>query len=68
MFDFKYSNVLAHHQAGPAQRYVVHRAAVDGVAHPTLLCIADELLIVARWIDLAHDGLSRLRISPQLLT
>jgi site-specific recombinase XerD len=61
MFDtlFNYPKVLARHQAGPAaderQRYLVHRATVDGVAHATLLRIARELLIVARWIDLTHD-------------
>lgn len=59
MFDalFNYPKVRARHQAGPAaderQRYLVHRATVDGVAHATLLRIARELLIVARWIDLA---------------
>ena len=61
MFDtlFNYPKVLARHQAGPAadarRRYLVHRATVDGVAHATLLRIARELLIVARWIDLTHD-------------
>ncbi len=59
MFDtlFTYPNVLARHEAGPAaeerNRYLVHRAS-EGIARTTLLRIAAELLVVARWIDLAH--------------
>ena len=59
MFDtlFTYPNVLARHEAGPAaeerNRYLVHRAS-EGIARTTLLRIAAELSVVARWIDLAH--------------
>ncbi|MER9121218.1 hypothetical protein NKH93_32480 [Mesorhizobium sp. M0954] len=62
MFDtlFSYPKVLTRHQTGPArderERYLVDRATVDGLAHATLLRIAGELLIVARWIGLGHDG------------
>ena len=59
MFEtlFTYPNVLARHEAGPAaeerRRYLVHRAS-EGIARTSLLCIAAELLIVARWIDVAQ--------------
>jgi integrase/recombinase XerD len=59
MFDtlFTYPNVLARHEGGLAaeerRRYLVHRAS-EGIARTTLLCIAAELLVVARWIDVAQ--------------
>jgi integrase/recombinase XerD len=61
MFDalFIYPKVLARHKAGPAaaerERYLVHRAGDEGIAPATLLRIAREMLVVARWMDLGHE-------------
>jgi integrase/recombinase XerD len=56
MFEvlFIYPKVLARHQAGPAaadrERYLTHCAG-QGAAHRTLLCIARELLVIAKRLD-----------------
>ncbi len=60
MFDtlFFYPKVLARHKAGPfaaeRERYLVHRAGDEGIASATLLRIAREILVVAKWMDLEH--------------
>src|ERR1700741_4714712 len=62
MFDtiFKHDKVLARHQDGPAaeerERYLGHRASCDGIAPATVLRIARETLVVARYIDLSQGG------------
>jgi integrase/recombinase XerD len=51
---FKYPRVLQRHREGPAadarEQFLIHRAN-EGAARNTLLHIADELLIVAKYID-----------------
>lgn len=60
MFDalFTCPKVMSCHQAGPAtaerQSYLVHRAHDEGIARTTLLRIAREVLVIAKWIDLGH--------------
>ena len=55
---FTYPKVLARHEAGPAaaerERYLVHRASDEGISHATLVRIAREMLVIAKWIDLEH--------------
>ena len=62
---FAYPKVLARHEAGPAaaerERYLVHRASDEGISHATLVRIAREMLVIAKWIDLEHAEC----ISPQ---
>jgi integrase/recombinase XerD len=66
MFDtlFTRPRVLERHKAGPAAeergRYLVHRAS-EGLARGTLLRIAAELLVVARWIDFESGKLVTLQ-------
>jgi integrase/recombinase XerD len=56
MFEslFQYPTVLQRHREGPAaderQRFLIHRAN-EGAAHGTLLQIARELRMIAKYID-----------------
>jgi integrase/recombinase XerD len=66
MFDtlFRYPGVLARHRDGPSSHerelFLTHCACM-GTSHPTLLCLASELLLVARYLDLSDNRL----INPQ---
>ena len=66
MFDtlFRYPGVLARHRNGPSSherdRFLTHCASA-GASRPTLLCLASELLLVARYFDLSDNRL----INPQ---
>ena len=60
MFEtlFKYPGVLARHRGGPftdlRERFLIH-CADQGLAHATLLHVANELLVVADRIDLTAE-------------
>ena len=60
MFEtlFKYPGVLARHRSGPftdlRKRFLIH-CADEGLAHATLLHVANELLVVAGRIDLTAE-------------
>ena len=62
MFEtlFKYQGVVARHRSGPfpdlRERFLIH-CADQGLAHATLLHVANELLVVAGRMDLTAERL-----------
>jgi len=57
---FKYQGVVARHRSGPfpdlRERFLIH-CADQGLAHATLLHVANELLVVAGRMDLTAERL-----------